>query len=131
MVVYRAMELLTGSARVRGAIDDKKHVAHLRDRHSLRCPSPEDAYTTICAVGTTVEGPILLNVIEERGAFDLSGEDYVHRHQKLTWLNHEPNQNTPTELAMAWINVSLNDRTLFSFVVDLVLTVAFTVRKST
>lgn len=108
MVVYQALRRLTGSARVRGVIDDRERTTYSdSEPSSSSSHAPEDSYTTKYAVGRSIAGTDIVHGCSEDVYIDLRDGDYLHRRQKVTWLNHEPNKNTPTELAMAWIAVCL------------------------
>jgi hypothetical protein len=132
MLVYQALKRLTGSVKVTHALDD-----HAFQEWRLDCDengrddengkedeNPELPHATPTTIGTSILGPITWTDYEEDGHPAPENLRYEERvvsshgvcwtnkaayfRDHVTWLNHAPQPDTPQELAVAYLAVSIH-----------------------
>ncbi|UPK97681.1 hypothetical protein LCI18_008616 [Fusarium solani-melongenae] len=105
MVVYQALKRLLGSACVTAVLDDTEYNENRQERMMEYSDDEEDNYN---CVSTSLQPVLTCEDYDDQeppdpGAITDFGPGPAFPRRAVTWLNHEPNSRTASELTVAFI----------------------------
>lgn len=109
MVVYQALKRVLGDARITAVLDDSEYVSHLLQREGN-----ESLYQNTACVAATPSAPTLVPSCDRTSERWLDPDflvtckgrlqfDYMYDRERVTWLNHPPDEATSKELSIAYV----------------------------